>query len=170
MITAARLLRDHGLTVETIAHRVGYTSVFAFSNAFKRNVGHPPRHYRHCHVPSRISPPMVVANLADGTRPLAAGTARMRSGVCDYTLDCEEPLCLLQPSLRRAALHQAHLSGRRPCLLVDLTVTPSVRLSQKALHDDMVAVWESANDAGGGTRPRRLSRMRHRGDVSRAWM
>jgi AraC-like DNA-binding protein len=46
MITAARLLRDSKLTVEAIARRVGYTSSFAFSNAFKRSLGHPPGSYR----------------------------------------------------------------------------------------------------------------------------
>lgn len=46
MITAARLLRDTELTVDAVAQRVGYTSPFAFSNAFKRKFGHAPGGYR----------------------------------------------------------------------------------------------------------------------------
>lgn len=46
MITAARLLRDSELTIDAIAQRVGYTSQFAFSNAFKRKFGHAPGGYR----------------------------------------------------------------------------------------------------------------------------
>lgn len=40
------LLDDESLTVERIAHRVGYTSAYAFSKAFKRAVGVAPRDYR----------------------------------------------------------------------------------------------------------------------------
>ena len=44
---AADLLRDTTSTIETIAHKAGYASPFAFSAAFKRRFGQPPRRYRH---------------------------------------------------------------------------------------------------------------------------
>ncbi|MER7750586.1 AraC family transcriptional regulator [Kitasatospora sp. NPDC097643] len=46
MATAARLLRDSDLPLSTLATRVGYTSEFAFSHAFKRHHGLPPSRYR----------------------------------------------------------------------------------------------------------------------------
>jgi hypothetical protein len=42
----ADLLRDTTATIETIAHQTGYASPFAFSAAFKRRFGQPPRQYR----------------------------------------------------------------------------------------------------------------------------
>lgn len=46
MTLAARLLRDSDATVATVAHRVGYTSEFAFATAFRRRHGSAPGRYR----------------------------------------------------------------------------------------------------------------------------
>ena len=46
MDLAARQLRDTNDAVSAIAHRVGYTSEFAFSRAFARMLGTPPGRYR----------------------------------------------------------------------------------------------------------------------------
>jgi AraC-like DNA-binding protein len=46
MDLAARQLRDTNDAVSAIAHRVGYTSEFAFSRAFSRVRGRPPGRYR----------------------------------------------------------------------------------------------------------------------------
>lgn len=46
MDIAARDLRETGDAVSAIAHRVGYTSEFAFSRAFSRLRGRPPGRYR----------------------------------------------------------------------------------------------------------------------------
>ncbi|MFD7256346.1 AraC family transcriptional regulator [Streptomyces sp. NPDC059874] len=46
MTTAARLLRTSEAPLRSIAHQVGYTSEFAFANAFKRTYGTPPGTYR----------------------------------------------------------------------------------------------------------------------------
>ncbi|RSM68837.1 AraC family transcriptional regulator [Actinoplanes sp. ATCC 53533] len=46
MTVAARLLRDSDATVATVAHRVGYTSEFAFATAFRRRHGSAPGRYR----------------------------------------------------------------------------------------------------------------------------
>lgn len=46
LTTAARLLSNTDDSVEHIAHRVGYTSVFAFGNAFKREHGVAPGQFR----------------------------------------------------------------------------------------------------------------------------
>jgi len=46
MITAARLLRQDDTPLSVIAGRVGYTSEFAFANAFKRHYGTAPGRYR----------------------------------------------------------------------------------------------------------------------------
>ncbi|WP_434742105.1 AraC family transcriptional regulator [Micromonospora sp. SH-82] len=46
MTTAARLLRQSDTSVSAIAGRVGYTSEFAFANAFKRQYGIAPGRYR----------------------------------------------------------------------------------------------------------------------------
>jgi AraC-like DNA-binding protein len=46
MTIAARLLQTSDASVETIAGRVGYSSEYAFSKAFKRELGVPPAHYR----------------------------------------------------------------------------------------------------------------------------
>ncbi|MFH8981610.1 AraC family transcriptional regulator [Streptomyces varsoviensis] len=43
---AADLLRDPDTTLETAAHRVGYSGAFALSAAFKRIRGMSPRHFR----------------------------------------------------------------------------------------------------------------------------
>ncbi|GAA4634169.1 AraC family transcriptional regulator [Actinoallomurus vinaceus] len=43
---AARLLRDSDDPLATVAHQVGYTSEFAFANAFKREYGVAPGRYR----------------------------------------------------------------------------------------------------------------------------
>jgi AraC-like DNA-binding protein len=46
MTLAARLLQSTDVTVDTIAGRVGYRSEYAFSKAFKRELGLPPARYR----------------------------------------------------------------------------------------------------------------------------
>ena len=46
MDLAARHLRETDDSVGVIAHRVGYTSAFAFSRAFSRERGQPPGRYR----------------------------------------------------------------------------------------------------------------------------
>jgi AraC-like DNA-binding protein len=46
MTTAALLLRQSDVPLSTIAQKVGYTSEFAFANAFKREYGVAPGHYR----------------------------------------------------------------------------------------------------------------------------
>lgn len=45
MAVAKGLLRRQGLGVEQVAERVGYGSASAFSTAFSRHVGQPPRRY-----------------------------------------------------------------------------------------------------------------------------
>lgn len=46
MTIAQGLLRGTDIPVETVANRVGYSSPFAFSHAFKRSCGKPPLRYR----------------------------------------------------------------------------------------------------------------------------
>lgn len=46
MTTAARLLRRSDVPLSAIAQKVGYTSEFAFANAFKREYGIAPGQYR----------------------------------------------------------------------------------------------------------------------------
>ncbi|MGJ6966504.1 AraC family transcriptional regulator [Streptosporangium sp. G11] len=46
MTTAARLLRESDAPLHTVATSVGYTSEFAFANAFKRRYGTAPGRYR----------------------------------------------------------------------------------------------------------------------------
>ncbi|MCX4985911.1 AraC family transcriptional regulator [Streptomyces sp. NBC_00572] len=53
MTTAARLLRTSDAPLRSIATQVGYTSEFAFANAFKRTHGTPPGMYRRRPDPER---------------------------------------------------------------------------------------------------------------------
>ncbi|WUH98533.1 AraC family transcriptional regulator [Spirillospora sp. NBC_00431] len=46
MTLAARLLRDSDAPLSAVAQRIGYTSEFAFANAFKREYGLAPGRYR----------------------------------------------------------------------------------------------------------------------------
>ncbi|MFI0370739.1 AraC family transcriptional regulator [Actinomadura sp. 1N219] len=46
MTLAARLLRDSDAPLSAVAQRIGYTSEFAFANAFKREFGVAPGRYR----------------------------------------------------------------------------------------------------------------------------
>ncbi|MFI7361028.1 AraC family transcriptional regulator [Streptomyces sp. NPDC050149] len=46
LTTAARLLSESDAPLSEVAHRIGYTSEFAFANAFKREYGTPPGQYR----------------------------------------------------------------------------------------------------------------------------
>jgi transcriptional regulator GlxA family with amidase domain len=46
MTIAARLLQTSDASLETIGGRVGYGSEYAFSKAFKRELGLAPAHYR----------------------------------------------------------------------------------------------------------------------------
>jgi AraC-like DNA-binding protein len=46
MLYAADLLSCTGEKIASIASRAGYGDAFAFSNAFKREIGMPPSHYR----------------------------------------------------------------------------------------------------------------------------
>ena len=43
---AKKLLKESDLTLAAIAHQVGYASEYAFSKAFKRELGLPPGTYR----------------------------------------------------------------------------------------------------------------------------
>jgi AraC-like DNA-binding protein len=43
---AADLVREPGATLETVARRVGYSTAFALSTAFKRQYGLSPRDHR----------------------------------------------------------------------------------------------------------------------------
>ncbi|MFG1963715.1 AraC family transcriptional regulator [Nonomuraea sp. NPDC049028] len=52
LATAARLLRESEDSLSEISARVGYTSEFAFANAFKREYGTPPGRYRRQVCPS----------------------------------------------------------------------------------------------------------------------
>ncbi|GAB3691665.1 AraC family transcriptional regulator [Nocardiopsis oceani] len=54
MTTAARLLRETDAPLSAIATRVGYTSQFAFANAFKREFDRSPGRYRET---ARLDPP-----------------------------------------------------------------------------------------------------------------
>jgi AraC-like DNA-binding protein len=47
--TAAQLLRDSEDSLAIVAHKVGYSSEFAFANAFKREFGSAPGFYRREH-------------------------------------------------------------------------------------------------------------------------
>jgi AraC-like DNA-binding protein len=57
MTTAARLLREGDLPVRSVAARAGYTSEFAFTKAFKRELGVPPNEYRFQSRPARAPNP-----------------------------------------------------------------------------------------------------------------
>jgi AraC-like DNA-binding protein len=46
MTTAARLLRESAAPLAAVARQVGYSSEFAFANAFKRQYGIAPGRYR----------------------------------------------------------------------------------------------------------------------------
>ncbi|GAB2653484.1 AraC family transcriptional regulator [Nocardia goodfellowii] len=46
LLTAAKLLRETGDSLATVARKVGYTSEFAFAKAFKREYGLAPGQYR----------------------------------------------------------------------------------------------------------------------------
>ncbi len=46
MDLAAKRLRDGDESLHGVAHAVGYTSVYAFSRAFRRARGVPPGRYR----------------------------------------------------------------------------------------------------------------------------
>jgi AraC-like DNA-binding protein len=46
MTVAARLLRETGLPIDSVAVRVGYGSPFAFGKAFKKSMGNSPGAYR----------------------------------------------------------------------------------------------------------------------------
>lgn len=52
MTTAAMLLRQSDVPLSTIAQKVGYGSEFAFANAFKREFGVAPGHYRRGELPA----------------------------------------------------------------------------------------------------------------------
>ncbi|BCB78042.1 AraC family transcriptional regulator [Phytohabitans flavus] len=56
MTRAARLLRESDLPLDAVSRLVGYSSQFAFSNAFKREYGIPPGRYRN-DPPGRTRPP-----------------------------------------------------------------------------------------------------------------
>ncbi|WP_017582600.1 AraC family transcriptional regulator [Nocardiopsis valliformis] len=54
LATAGRLLRESDAPINAIARRVGYSSQFAFANAFKREFGRSPGRYREA---ARLDPP-----------------------------------------------------------------------------------------------------------------
>ena len=53
MALAKELLRDGGISVGEVAHRVGYSSSSTFSIAFSRQVGASPTMYARSHLPRR---------------------------------------------------------------------------------------------------------------------
>ncbi|CAL9675264.1 IS5 family transposase IS4811 [Streptomyces sp. enrichment culture] len=59
--TAAKILRTSDTTLATVAQQVGYTSEFAFANAFKRTFGTAPGRFRRQHRtatnPTRLDEP-----------------------------------------------------------------------------------------------------------------
>jgi AraC-like DNA-binding protein len=70
---AASLLRDDRMTVSAVTERVGYESEAAFSKAFKRHFGVPPRAYRG--RPARVAP----RDQPERWSRAASGGARMRA-------------------------------------------------------------------------------------------
>jgi AraC-like DNA-binding protein len=54
MTLAGRELRDSSATIASVAHRVGYTSEFAFTKAFKREFGIAPQGYRLKKQPAHV--------------------------------------------------------------------------------------------------------------------
>jgi AraC-like DNA-binding protein len=52
MNTAADMLCHTPEKVVSVAARVGYGDAFAFSTAFKREMGTPPKRFRHIHGPA----------------------------------------------------------------------------------------------------------------------
>jgi AraC-like DNA-binding protein len=50
MTLAGGLLRADDTPLRAVAHRVGYTSEFAFAKAFKREYGLAPGRYRAAHA------------------------------------------------------------------------------------------------------------------------
>lgn len=51
MASAARLLRDSDLPLDSVARRVGYGSSYAFAKTFKRENGTAPGRYRTASMP-----------------------------------------------------------------------------------------------------------------------
>lgn len=72
MTTAGQLLRNTDLPLPKIARRAGYSSAFAFSHAFKRHFGVPPRQYR--------SPDGGFAQIGPGM----TGRSCLRAPLADY--------------------------------------------------------------------------------------
>jgi AraC-like DNA-binding protein len=56
MTLAARLLRDSDAPLSSLAKRTGYTSEYAFANAFKREYGIAPGRYRASNHPGMNDP------------------------------------------------------------------------------------------------------------------
>lgn len=68
LATAARLLHESDAPLGEVAHRIGYTSEFAFANAFKREYGTAPGQYRrHKGTRPRVMPPVVSAEPSERT-------------------------------------------------------------------------------------------------------
>jgi AraC-like DNA-binding protein len=66
---AADLLLEPDSTLEAVARRVGYSSAFALSTAFKRVQGVSPQEYRRG---PRVSTPGAARQLRDRPAPVAA--------------------------------------------------------------------------------------------------
>ena len=72
MTIAARLLQTSDMPMEAIAGRVGYSSEYAFSKAFKRELGLAPAHYRRQQRHADRGMP-------EGASPVSSGS---RAGLC----------------------------------------------------------------------------------------
>jgi AraC-like DNA-binding protein len=71
MRRAAELLATTELTVEAVAHQVGYHNPFVFSNAFTRWIGWRPSEYRR----QRAAPPLTTGVRAPTAIPKSAAPA-----------------------------------------------------------------------------------------------
>ncbi|PWV46000.1 AraC family transcriptional regulator [Nocardiopsis sp. L17-MgMaSL7] len=72
LTTAARLLREEDAPISSVATRVGYSSQFAFANAFKREFGRSPGRYREASAESDA------AQSSPGQEAPVAGTTPSR--------------------------------------------------------------------------------------------
>jgi len=81
LATAADLLRDTSAGVEAVGRRVGYANPFAFSTAFHRRYGTPPREYRRAARSGAYALPADPVPHGDhAAAPAAAGAPRGGNG------------------------------------------------------------------------------------------
>jgi AraC-like DNA-binding protein len=67
MTLAARLLRQSDAPLSSLARQTGYTSEYAFANAFKREYGIAPGRYRAMPQPALAVPPRPAMPATPGT-------------------------------------------------------------------------------------------------------